>query len=80
MVYSLAAMATLNPHSSKVADVTGPMDAMRMPLRFGRPRPLKATKFLTVEELVKVMTCGRAVALHNAVCNFCLDLFGTTVS
>ena len=46
------------PNRRAVAEVTGPMEATRTPARASRPAA--ATKFLTVEELVKA-------ALENAV-------------
>ncbi len=59
MVNSLAAMSTGRPSSRRVAEVTGPMEAMRTPSRLARRGPSSSTKFFTVEELVKVTTCGR---------------------
>jgi hypothetical protein len=42
--------------------------------------PSRPTKFFTVEELVKVMACGRRFLLANAACNRFADDCGATVS
>ena len=60
IVNSFASMSTPSPSSHSVEEVTGPMDANRIPsnLRVARAflRATSATKFLTVEELVNVTT------------------------
>src|ERR1700722_5540808 len=71
IVYSLAWMSTRNPSSRRVDEVTGPMEArltfsscfIRFLVIHCAPADLrdfgsKATKFFTVDELVKVMTSG----------------------
>src|SRR5208337_183665 len=71
IVYSLASMSTGSLNSRRVADVTGPMDAVCTPrcgpgfFRAARAlrSPSRATKFRTVEELVKVMAWGLRVLL-----------------
>ena len=83
IVYSFASMFTGRPSSRRVDDVTGPIDAKRMPsIRFafrgrGRPRhvffPSRATKFLTVDELVNVMTCGLCFASFRMARSFVRD-------
>ena len=47
----------------------------------GRLRPpSSATKFLTVEELVKVITCGLCAGSFITDCSFFFEASGTTVS
>jgi hypothetical protein len=55
-VNCLASASTFRPCPHKVDEVTGPMDAMRTPSRASRP--VIASKFLTVEELLKVIQSG----------------------
>ena len=68
MVYCVALISTCSPSPRRVDEVTGPMEASktlsscfvwRQCARRSRPFPNSATKFLTVEELVNVMTSGR---------------------
>src|ERR1035438_8189212 len=88
IVYSLASMSTGNPNSRNVAEVTGPMDAVYTPRWragfFNAARALRnpsnSTKFLTVEELVKVIAWGLNVFLANRARSRVSDDFGTTVS
>src|SRR5579872_2605558 len=81
MVNSFAAMWTGNPSSRRVAEVTGPMDDVRMPSRdLGFGLPSNSAKFRTVEELVKVTTCGRLRRLLSAVRSRVREDLGTTVS
>src|SRR3954468_11930268 len=86
MVNSLAATCTGSPNSRRVDEVTGPIDDIRMPLS-GEARlfaiffaPSSLTKFLTVEELVKVTTCGRRAGVLITCCKRLREALGTTVS
>src|SRR5208337_3203667 len=87
IVYSFASMSAGRPNSRRVADVTGPIDAVCTPSygvdRFSATRaprkPSRRTKLRTVEELVKVMTCGLFSLERTARKSPCDDL-GTTVS
>ena len=82
MVNSRAEMSTGRPQSRSVADVTGPMDDIRIPSSGVRLRcePSSSTKFLTVDELVKVTTFGRLLGLFKAACSRRRELSGTMVS
>ena len=67
IVNCLAAISTGRPSSRSVADVTGPIEAIRTSDScLWRPLlvpPSNSTKFLTVEELVNVTTCGRCLGI-----------------
>src|SRR5580658_1236399 len=90
IVYSLASMSTERPSSRRVDDVTGPIEAKRISsnaLGFrgrGRPRhmffPRRATKFLTVDELVNVITWGLRFGSFRLARSFVRDDCGITVS
>jgi len=85
IVNSLAAMSTGRPDSRRVDEVTGPIDDIKTPSsierNFGfRRTPSNSTKFLTVEELVKVTTCGLFFGFLNAAWRRLRELWGTTVS
>ena len=57
MVYSFASISAPSPNSARVAEVTGPMEASVISfLTGGEIFPASATKFFTVDELVKVIT------------------------
>lgn len=80
MVNSFAAMSARKPTSRKVEDVTGPIEANRIPLRLLCAAPSKAMKLRAVEELVKVTTWGRLSGFFSAFRSRTLEDFGTTVS
>ena len=81
MVYSFASISTPRPNSARVDEVTGPIDAIVISFRMGREiRPAKATKFFTVDELVKVITSGHFAGFFIIARNRARDDAGITVS
>ena|SRR5580692_1798609 len=84
IVNCVAWMSAGIPNSRRVEEVTGPIEADFIPSRrlarenLGAPN--NATKFRTVEELVKVITFGRRRGLVNAARSLARDEGGTTVS
>ena len=88
MVYSLASMSTGRPSSRRVDEVTGPIEAKRRSsdgLDFrGLGRhvffPSRATKFLTVDELVNVMTWGLRFGFFKITRSLVREDCGITVS
>ncbi len=59
-----ASTSTVKPSSPAVADVIGPIEAILIPARDAPPA--MATKFLTVDELVKVIQCGFLASTSRA--------------
>ena len=84
IVYSFALISTGRPCSRKVADVTGPIEDIRIPLIVAGAVPAfisnNWTKFFTVDELVNVTTSGRRSLLLSAARSLFRDARGTTVS
>src|SRR6267154_3455625 len=88
IVYSAASICTGNPSSRRVADVIGPIEAnwivwggLAVNENGSFPRmPSSATKFLTVEELVKVTMCGLRLGFFITASNRFRDDTGITVS
>src|SRR5580693_3332796 len=90
IVYSFASRSTGRPSSRSVDEVTGPIETKRTSssgLAFrgrGRPRrtffPVKFAKFLTVEELVKVITSGRRFEFFRIARSLVREDRGITVS
>lgn len=64
MVCSLASTVTGRPFARAVADVTGPIEATRVPGQ--SVPPVSSRKLLTVDELVNVIQWGAASSESRA--------------